>query len=195
MLQCRRLLFMLVLAAPAFALAQETDPNAVADDLPQSSAFWTLFLSIIALPFLGKALSLLVESFLAWRRAKGDKQAETYARLWALAGDAVAYVNAQTKATRDVITSPSSPGGTSVTAEEARMYQEAARAAMMEWLGTAGVAAAVKELGIAQDKFTEWLRGLIQKRFETQRLLEVSSVQTSVPAPIIPTPVTGVPVP
>lgn len=167
---------LLVLLAPTWALAQENpDPGGVVDNLPQSSAFWTVFLTAVALPFLGKALSLLMDMVINWRRAKGDKRAETYARLWTLAGDAVAYVNAKTKATREYIMSPGSEGGTRVTAAEAKAYQDEARMAMMEWLGKEGIVAAMNELGIAADKAEEWLRGLIQKRFETQRALDAAS--------------------
>lgn len=178
---------LVVLLFPVLALAQDTTPD-VPVNVPQSSTFWTAFIMVVGLPFLAKALNLVFDMFLNWRKAKGDKRAEAYARIWALAGDAVAFVNAKTKATRDLITSPGSEGGTKVTATEAKQYQDEARAALIEWLGTEGFKAAAAEIGIAAGKAEEWVRGLIQKRFEAQNALDgmASAPAVVVNSPAVP---------
>lgn len=180
-------IFLLSLLVPTLVLAQDTTPD-VPVNIPQSSTFWTMFLMVVGFPFLAKALNLLFDMFLNWRKSKGDKKAETYARLWALAGDAVAYVNAQTKMTIDEITAPGSELGAKVSAAEAAKYQAAAKAAMMAWLTTDGFKAAVAEIGIATTEAEKWLTGLIQKRFDTQKALSDigSAPVVSVTPPVVP---------
>lgn len=148
---------------------------------PESvSTFWTMFLSVVAFPFLAKALNILFDLFVSWRASKNDRHAALYQKYWALAGDAVAYVNAQTKALREQVVDPSSPGGVSVTASEARALQDAALSTLKSWLGgDQGQAAIANGIGIASDQVETWLRGLIQKRFETQKAL--AGVEAQVP--------------
>jgi hypothetical protein len=171
---------------PALALAQD-NPNTVADNLPKSSAFWTAFLTVVALPFLGKAISFIFDLFLNWRVAKHDKHVAAYQRVWNMAGDAIGYVNAQTATTRTAITAADSPGGSKVTPDEAKRYQDEAKAAIMRWLGSSGIAALSGELGIAASALEDRLKGIIQQRFDAQQLAADAALAPGAPAPIVGT--------
>lgn len=167
------LLLAFVLLLPGVASAQES--AGVADDMPQSSAFWTAFLTVVALPFLGKAIQLAADVFFAWAKAKGVKGAAAWERAYRIADSVIGYVDAKTRAARDLALHPNSPGGRKITAEEARELQALALEAAKQWLGSGGLEQLAKEAGIAAEAAETWIKGVIESRFNVKKIAETAA--------------------
>lgn len=185
----------LLCAWPLLVFAQpDADPRtehvhniaeaSVTDHMPQSSAFWTAFLTVVALPFLGKALHLLAELGFTWARSKGWKKAEAWERAYRIADSLIGYVDAETRAAREAALSPGSEGGSKVTAAEAQKLQALALEAGKKWLGQGGLEQLAKEAGIVAGEAEGWLRGVIEERFNVKKIAETAA-ENSAPAPAI----------
>lgn len=158
----------------------------ISDNLPQSSAFWTAFLTIVALPFLGKFFALLADLLFTWARAKGVKGAAAWERAWRIAESAIGYVDAATAAARKEALSDGK-----IDAAEAKRLQGLALAAVKQWLGAGGLEQLAKEAGIHASAAEEWIRGVIEARFNVKKIAEAAaqpSLSMNVPAPLQATP-------
>lgn len=161
----RPLAALLLLTWPFLVFAQNA--AGLTDNLPQSSTFWGAFLTVVALPFLGKALNLVVELAIAWGRSKGVKRIDTYAYLYNLGRAAVAYVDAHTQAERTAIMADGK-----VTAEEAGRLQALAVQTVKDWLGTQKLEDIAKDLGITVEGITSMILGVVQHAFDDKKVKE-----------------------
>lgn len=167
---------------PLLAFAQDNpNPAGVTDNLPQTSAFWTVFLTAVALPFLGAALKFGVEAAFAVWKTKNEKKASAWYEAWRVADAAIAEVDRKTAMTRSTIMRPDSPGGRKVTPEEARDYQRAALAAIKTWWGENGMEQVATQAGVARSAIEAWFAAIIEERFKLRKIAETAAE----PAPTI----------
>lgn len=146
---------------PLLAFAQTT-PD------PEPSVLARLFVQYV-LPALGTVLAMAITALGAlavkWLNAKtGNAQAAAFAqRLFALAQDAVAHVDAQVKAG---VVAASADG--QLTQEEIKRLQTLALQALRQWAGPNLADQAHDLLGIGHTMLDAWLMGLIQKAFSVK---------------------------
>lgn len=177
------------LAVPLAALAQLTAHPPQPILVPQSevpASVWDMLrwvLIAVVFPILAAGVRLIPMITESWARARGAKWEAANAELNAKIRDAIAYVDAETAATKALILADGK-----VTAEEAARLQQEALTAAKRFLGAHGFNLIKGTLGIAGDQVENWLRGRIETVFQAKQLAENiaepnAPVVVPVPAP------------
>ena len=101
-----------------------------------------------------------------WAKARTESTqvALFVAEVWDAAGNAVGYVAAGVKAGFVEVASDGK-----ITAAEAARLQDLAVSKAKEWLGAEFPTRAQRLVGLTGPALQDWLRGLIQRRFETMK--------------------------
>lgn len=174
-----RLAVLLCFSFPAVAFAQET---------VRAPSILERAVALI-LPFVGAVL-LAAASALAvranrWFQTKtaNEELRAVFERLTLAARDAVAYVDANTKASQLAIAADGQ-----VTPQEARLLQQQALDKAKEFLGAQGLALAGEVFELGEQAVEAWLRGRIQTVFQLKKLEEnkVAALEAGIPVPISP---------
>jgi hypothetical protein len=162
-------LLITLLSLPLLALAQAAAPA----QAPAHPSIAETFLVQYVLPAVGGVFAIVLAAVGAvlagWIRSKGateeerkrnEKIAAFTEKTFSMAKDAVAYVDAQTKATQQRISADGQ-----ITAEEAKELQDEALSKLKAWLGENFPAQAKDLLGIAAPAVDTWLQGILQRAF------------------------------
>lgn len=100
----------------------------------------------------------------AQTRTKSTQVAQFVSLAWETAGNAVGFVAAGVKAG---LIEAAADGR--ITAAEAARLQDLAVTKMREWLGVEFPARAEKLIGLTGPALQDWLRGLVQRRFQADK--------------------------
>jgi hypothetical protein len=160
----RRFLATFGLFVPALAFAAlPADPLSMPADAPVPASLSDVlrYLAMAVLvPIAASAAKLAAGAFQHWAEAKGAKWASAQAKVSALLADAVAFVDAETKAERIKILEDGR-----VSPAEAAQLQAHALEAAKRFLGANGLRLITDTLGVAAPALDDWLKGRLQALF------------------------------